>query len=226
MPKIEWDKSGEKILESGVDHAVLYTVDDETKKYTNGVAWNGITGITESPSGADPNDFYADNIKYASLRAAETFGGTIEAYTYPDEWMACDGSISLLDGVTIGQQARNVFGLSYRTKVTDDLGKETYKTHLIYGATASPSEKGYTTINDSPDANTFSWEMTTNPVNVAGHKPTALLVVDHRKLTEAQITKLEEALYGSETKEAYLPLPDEIATLLATNGVSSEEVSG
>lgn len=211
MTRIEWDKSGEKFLENGVDHAVLYLTNAEGK-YDKGFAWNGITGITESPSGADANDFYADNIKYASLRSAENFGGTIEAYTYPDEWAVCDGSASLAEGITIGQQSRATFGLSYRTRITNDLNLDAYKLHLVYGATASPSERAYTTVNDSPDANTFSWEMTTTPVNVAGHKPTAILTIDSRKVKAEELQKLEEELYGTEEKEPRLPLPDEVAT--------------
>lgn len=210
MPRIEWDKTGEKYLESGVDHAVLYLTDKDGA-YSSGYAWNGITGITESPSGADANDFYADNIKYASLRAAETFGATVEAYTYPDEWAACDGSASLAEGVMIGQQSRATFGLSYRTKISNDLSLDAYKLHLVYGATASPSEKAYTTINDSPDANTFSWEITTTPVNVAGYKPTAILTIDSRKVSTENLAALEAVLYGSDSEEAKLPTPDEVA---------------
>lgn len=218
MPKLVWDATGSRYLESGTDRGVLY-LQDATGAYPEGVAWNGLTGVTESPSGADANDFWADNIKYASIRATETFGGTIEAYTYPKEFEACDGSAELTTGVTIGQQSRATFGFSFRSKVMNDTATEdddAYKIHIIYGATASPSDRGYQTINDSPDAITFSWEISTVPVNVAGHKPTSSLIIDSSKVDDTKLKALEAVLYGSESETAKprLPLPDEIVTLL------------
>jgi hypothetical protein len=216
MSKIVWDKVGERFLETGVDHAVLYPQDSKGA-YPKGYAWNGITGITESPSGAEANDIYADNIKYASLRSAETYGATIEAYTSPDEFAACDGSAEIATGVVIGQQNRNPFGLSFRTKVENDTASEeddAYKLHLIYNATASPSERAYATVNDSPEAITFSWEISTTPVDVTGFKPTASVTIDSSKVDKDKLTKLEEILYGTEEAEPRLPLPDELITLL------------
>lgn len=218
MTAIVWDASGEKYLETGVDHGVHYLFNKETSAYDKGVAWNGLTAVTESPSGADSNDLYADNIKYASLRAAETFGATIEAYTYPDQFAKCDGSAELADGVMIGQQSRDTFGLFYRTKLTNDLNIDEYKYHLVYGATASPSEKAYATVNDSPDAITFSWEITTTPVNVTDHNPTALLTIDTEKADKDNLKKLEDILFGTGEAEPRLPLPDEVAKIL-TEGI-------
>lgn len=209
MAKLVWDATGDRYYETGTDHGVLYLQDTEGK-YGNGVVWNGLTGVTESPSGADPTDMYADNIKYASVRAAETFGCTIEAYTYPDEFAECDGSVNLTDGISIGQQARKTFGFSYRTRISNDLAIDEEKIHLVYGATASPSEKGYTTVNESPDAITFSWEITTTPVNVKDHKPTAILTIDTRKVDKTKLKEFEDILYGSDSDEARLPLPDEV----------------
>ena len=216
MAKLEWDKTGEKLYESGVDHGVLYTI-DSTGEYTGGVVWNGLTAVTESPSGAEPNPQYADNIKYLNLVSAEEFGATIEAFTYPPEFMECDGSASIATGVTIGQQNRKAFGLSYRTKVGNDLeGQDAgYKLHLIYGAMAAPSERAYTTINDSPEAITFSWELTTTPVPVTGHKPTASITVDSTLVPEAKMAALEQLLYGTEADPASLPTPDEVIALMA-----------
>lgn len=219
MTVIEWDASGAKYLETGVDHGVLYPLDKDKNEYTPGVPWNGLTGVTESPSGADTNDLYADNIKYASLRAAETFGCTIEAYTYPDEFAKCDGSAELATGVMVGQQNRDTFGLFYRTKLTNDLSIDEYKYHLVYGATAAPSEKAYATVNDSPDAITFSWEINTTPVNVKDHKPTAILTIDTEKANKENLKELEKILFGSEEAEPRLPLPDEVAKIL-TEGIS------
>ncbi len=219
MPnKIVWDAVGEKTFETGVDHGVLYVM--EGGAYPKGVAWNGITSVSESPSGAEATPLYADNIKYLNLMAAEEFGATIEAYTYPDEFMACDGSAELTPGVYIGQQDRKVFGMSYRTTVGNDVDGNShgYKLHLIYGALASPSEKAYATINDSPEAITFSWEVKTTPVPVTGHKPTATLVIDSTKVAPEKLALLEEALYGSTEKEAYLPLPDEVASIVGVAG--------
>lgn len=201
MSRLVWDAAGEKAYESGVDHGVLYTL--ENNVYGSGVVWNGLTSISESPEGGDANDFYADNIKYGTLRGTENFGGTIEAYTYPDEFAICDGSASLANGVIIGQQTRKTFGLSYRTLIGNDAdGLDAgYKLHLVYGATASPSEKSYETINDSPEAITFSWEFTTIPVPVTGtnYKPISILTIDSTKANETNLGVLENILYGSDT---------------------------
>ena len=214
MPKLTWDASGERLYETGVKQGVLYVMG--SNGYGNGVAWNGLTAITESPSGAESTPLYADDIKYLDLRSTEEFGATIEAYTYPDEFAACDGSASLADGVSIGQQARKMFGLCYRTTVGNDTDgtDHGYKLHLIYGATASPSEKAYETINDSPEAITFSWEITTTPVSVTGFKPTASITIDSTKADPTCLAALEAKLYGSETTEPTLPLPDEVKTLM------------
>lgn len=209
--KLVWDKVGDRYYETGTDNGVLF-VQKKDGSYKTGIAWNGLTGVTESPSGADPTDMYADNIKYASVRAAETFGATIEAYTYPDEFAECDGSAEIAPGVTIGQQGRSAFAFTYRTKISNDVAIDEYKLHLIYGATASPSEKAYATINDSPDAITFSWEVTTTPINVSGFKPTSVLVIDSRKTTKEKLAAFEEILYGSDTKESRMPLPEEVLT--------------
>lgn len=216
MARLEWDKTGERFYESGVDHGVLYPM-DATGDYTTGVVWNGLTAVTESPSGAEPNPQYADNIKYLNLTSAEEFGATIEAFTYPKEFAVCDGSAEVGTGVVIGQQNRKPFGLSYRTKIGNDVeGMDAgYKIHLIYGAMASPSERAYTTINDSPEALTFSWELTTTPVAVTGHKPTASLTIDSTLIAEAKLTAIEDLLYGDATTgTAQLPMPDEIIAIL------------
>lgn len=215
MARLVWDKTGERFYETGVRQGVLYPMVDGA--YPKGVAWNGLTAVTESPSGAESTALYADDIKYLNLRSTEEFGATIEAYTYPKEFEECDGSAELAAGVTIGQQPRKSFGLSYRTALGNDVENENhgYKLHLIYGATASPSEKAYATISDSPEAITFSWEVTTVPVNVEGFKPTALLTIDSTKVDPAKLTALEDILYGKAEVEARLPLPDEIATLMA-----------
>lgn len=217
MSKLVWDQSGERIYETGVKNGVLYVRDDKGA-YPKGVAWNGLTAVTESPSGAEATPLYADDIKYLNLMSAEEFGATIEAYTYPTEFEACDGSAALAEGVNIGQQPRKTFGLCYRTVVGNDVESNDYgyKLHLIYGCLAAPSEKAYATINDSPEAITFSWEVTTTPVNVKGFKPTAIVTIDSTKVDAGKLTALEDILYGTEEKEAYLPLPDEIATLMAT----------
>ena len=218
MAKITWDQTGEKIYETGVDHGVLYP--QVSGAYPKGVAWNGLINVSENPSGAEPSPIYADNIKYVNLMSAEEFGATVEAYTYPDEFAACDGSKSLAEGVYIGQQSRTPFGMCYRTKIGNDVNGEDYgyKLHLIYGALASPSEKAYATVNDSPEAITFSWELSTTPVNVTGGKPTASLTIDSTKADSAKLKALEAILYGGESEEARLPLPDEIATLFSTAG--------
>ena len=214
MSKLTWDASGERLYETGVKQGVLYVMDSNV--YGNGVAWNGLTAITESPSGAESTPLYADDIKYLDLRSTEEFGATIEAYTYPDEFAACDGSASLADGVSIGQQARKMFGLCYRTTVGNDTDgtDHGYKLHLIYGATASPSEKAYETINDSPEAITFSWEITTTPVSVTGFKPTASITIDSTKADPTCLSALEEKLYGGASTEPTLPLPDEVKTIM------------
>ena len=214
MPKLTWDASGERLYETGVKQGVLYVMG--SNGYGNGVAWNGLTAITESPSGAESTPLYADDIKYLDLRSTEEFGATIEAYTYRDEFAACDGSASRADGVSRGQQARKVFGLCYRTTVGNDTDgtDHGYKLHLIYGATASPSEKAYETINDSPEAITFSWEITTTPVSVTGFKPTASITIDSTKADPTCLSALEAKLYGGENSEPTLPLPDEVKTLM------------
>lgn len=222
--KLKWDETGKRFYETGVKQGVLYP-QAEGGTYPKGVAWNGLTAVTESPSGAEATALYADDIKYLNLMSAEEFGATVEAYTYPDEFAECDGSAEIAPGVTIGQQSRKVFGLSYRTAVGNDVnGSEFgYKLHLIYGAMAAPSEKAYSTINDSPDVITFSWEVTTTPVNVVGFKPTASLTIDSTKVESTKLKALEEILYGKDPStpdgedgvEPRLPLPDEIAELLA-----------
>lgn len=212
MSKLVWDEAGKRFYETGVDHGVLYVAEDGT--YGTGVAWNGLTGVTESPSGAEASALYADNMKYLNLFSTEEFGATVEAYTYPDEFEQCDGSASLATGVTIGQQERKTFGLAYRTKVGNDVNDELgYKIHLIYGAKASPSERSYATVNDSPEAITFSWELSTTPVNVTGHKATASLVIDSTKVDATKLKSFEDILYGSTDAEPRLPLPDEVITL-------------
>lgn len=208
-----WDQTGTRRYETGVDHGVLFPWTGNA--YGNGVAWSGLTGVTASPSGAEPNKIYADNIEYLNLISAEEFGATIEAYSYPDEFAECDGSAELAPGVTIGQQPRKMFGFSYRTKVGNDVNDEAgYKIHLVYGAKAAPSERAYQTVNDSPEAITFSWEISTTPVAVAGFKPTAHIEIDSTKTDSSKLTAFEAILYGSTTAAARLPLPDEVKTLL------------
>lgn len=214
MAKLEWDKTGERFYETGTTKGVLYPQDDKGT-YPKGVVWNGLTAITESPSGAEPTDLYADDIKYATLRSAETFGATIEAYTYPEEFAECDGSVMPVKGVYLGQQARKTFGMCYRTKVSSDANEDLgYKLHLLYGCTASPSEKAYSTINDSPEAITFSWEITTVPANVEGYKATALITIDSTKVEPEKMEMLEKVLYGTEEKEAMLPLPNDVIKII------------
>ena len=214
MAKLVWDQSGQRFYETGVKMGVLY-VQDASGAYPKGVAWNGLTAVNEAPSGAEATPLYADDIKYLNLRSAEEFGATIEAYTYPEEFEACDGSAELAPGVKIGQQARNAFGLCYRTVVGNDIAGNDfgYKLHIIYGATAAPSEKAYATINDSPEAITFSWEVSCTPVDVDGFKPTASLVIDSTKVDAEKLAALEAKLYGDESTEAMLPLPAEIAEM-------------
>lgn len=219
MAKLKWDSTGERLYETGVKQGVLYLLDSDGA-YKNAVAWNGLTAVTESPSGAEATALYADDIKYLSLMSAEEFGATIEAYTYPEEFGQCDGSASLATGVYIGQQARKTFGLCYKTTLGNDVvGNDYgYKLHLIYGALAAPSEKAYATINDSPEAITFSWELTTTPVNVEGFKPTASIVIDSTKADPTCLAALEAKLYGGESSEPELPLPDEVKTLMTPAG--------
>lgn len=214
MAKLVWDESGKRLYETGVKMGVLY-VQDATGAYPKGVAWNGLTAVNESPSGAEATPLYADDIKYLNLRSAEEFGATIEAYTYPDEFEACDGSAEIAEGVKIGQQARKTFGLCYRTIVGNDVEGNDYgyKLHLIYGATAAPSEKAYATVNDSPEAVTFSWEVTCTPVDVPGFKPSASIVIDSTKVDKTKLAALETKLYGDATNEPQLPLPSEIINM-------------
>ena len=216
--RLEWDKTGEKLYETGVKMGVLYPQADGGT-YPKGVAWNGLSGVTESPSGAEASPIYADDIKYINLISTEEFSATVEAYMYPDEFAECDGTAEIAPGVTIGQQDRKAFGMCYRTIVGNDTEKDShgYKLHIIYGATAAPSEKGYASVNDSPEAITFSWELSTNPVNVKNAKPTASLTIDSTKVDSQKLAKLEDILYGSADADARLPLPDEIATLMATD---------
>ena len=221
MAKLVWDKTGDRLYETGVKNGVLYI--PTAGVYSKGVAWNGLTAVTESPSGAEATALYADDTKYLSLMSTEEFGATIEAYTYPDEFAACDGSAELADGVMIGQQKRSTFGLCYKTTIGNDTegNDHGYKLHIIYGAQAAPSEKAYATINDSPEAITFSWEITTTPVNVTGAKPTASLVIDSTKADPSKLAALEDILYGKDgdsATEPRLPLPDEIKTLMTAAG--------
>ena len=221
MAKLVWDRTGDRLYETGVKNGVLYI--PTAGIYSKGVAWNGLTAVTESPSGAEATALYADDTKYLSLMSAEEFGATIEAYTYPDEFAACDGSAELADGVMIGQQKRSTFGLCYKTTIGNDTdgNDHGYKLHIIYGAMAAPSEKAYASINDSPEAITFSWEITTTPVNVTGAKPTASLVIDSTKADPSKLAALEDILYGKDgepSNEPRLPLPDEIKSLMTAAG--------
>lgn len=224
MAKIVFDKAGEHFYETGVDHGVHY-LQDENGTYPKGVAWNGLTTVTESPSGAEATAVWADNIKYLSLTSAEEFGATVEAYTYPPEFALCDGSAEPTEGVSIGQQERKSFGMCYRTKLGNDIPGDShgYKLHMIYGAKATPSERSYTTTNDSPEATTMSWTLSTTPVNVTGYKPTASLVIDSTKVDKEKLAALEEILYGKDAEgdtgtgtDPRLPLPDEVISLLKT----------
>ena len=218
MPRLTWDDLGKRFYETGVKQGVLYP--QVGGAYPKGVAWNGLTAVTESPSGAEPTPLYADDIKYLELTSNEEFGCTIEAYTYPDEFKACNGEATLAEGVTIGQQTRVPFGFCYKTVLGNDEKKNDYgyKLHLVYGATASVSERGFQTINDSPEAVTFSWEVTTTPVAVKGFKPTAILTIDSTTIAPEKLTALEDILYGKDEAEARLPLPDEIAELVKAAG--------
>lgn len=215
---LTWDDTSKHNIEMGVKKGVLYPYNTTTKKYSPGVAWNGLTAVTESPSGAEATPLYADDKKYRNLISVEEFGATVECYTYPDEFAACNGEAALVEGVYAGQQKRSTFGMSYVTTVSDGDGVETEKIHLIYGAIAAPSEKAYATINDSPEAMTFSYELSTTPVAVGdGLKPTACITIDTKKITnEAGLKALKDALYGTTQAAPYLPLPAELKTLLAT----------
>jgi hypothetical protein len=216
MTALEWDGTGEKEFETGVDHAVLYILNTETAAYDSGFAWNGITAVNEKPDGAAANPQYADNIKYLNLLSAETFGGTIEAFTYPDEFGQCDGTVAPVAGLTIGQQTRATFGLSYRTQLGNDLESNAgYKLHLVYGALAAPSEKDYATINDSPAAVAFSWDFTTTPVSVTNLKPTSLIVVDSTTVDSDSLAALEQLLYGTVGVDPALPSPDDVIALFS-----------
>lgn len=219
MARLKWDQVGERLYETGVQKGVLYD-QDSTGNYPSGVAWNGLTGVTESPSGAEQTPLYANNSKYAVLTSAEEYGATIEAYTYPKEFEKCDGSAEVAPGVTIGQQKRSPFGFSYRTEIGNDTEgtKHGYKLHLVYNCMASPSEKGHSTVNDSPEAITFSWELTTTPVEVDGHEPTASITIDSTVVDAERLSALEDILYGTEEEEPRLPLPDEVITLLKNVG--------
>lgn len=228
MAKIVWDEVGKRFYETGVSKAVLYK-QDKDGKYPNGVAWNGITSVTESPQGAEANNLYADNIKYAVLRSAETLNGTIEAYTYPDEWAECDGSAEPATGLRIGQQNRASFGLSYVTEIGNDTSTsddDGQLIHLIYGATASPSDRQYQTINDSPEAITFSWEYETTPVNVSDeYKPTSFITVNTLKADKTAVENLKKLIWGTDDEEAQLPLPEEVLALFKDGGAEVETQS-
>lgn len=221
MAVLKWDQAGEKLYETGVDCMVLYP-QASSGSYEAGVAWNGITAVNQSASGGDTNDLYADNIKYLSLRATENYGATIEAYTYPDEFAACDGSAEVAPGVFTGQQARKAFGYSYRTLIGNDTDGDGhgYKIHIVYNATVSPSEKSYGTVNDSPDAINFSWEVSTTPIPVSGYKPTAHLEVDSTKVDSAKLDTLKDLLYGTANTDPSLPLPDEVISIFSSSPVS------
>ena len=226
MAALEWDLVGERFYETGVDHGVLY-IPDDTGTYGNGVAWNGLTSVSETPSGAEANAQYADNIKYLNLISVEEFGATIEAFTYPPEFAQFDGLGVPSEGIYIGQQPRKTFGLSYRSKVGNDVDGDAhgYKLHLVYGCIATPSEKAYNTINDSPEAIAFSWDVTTTPVPVTGFKPTALVVVDSTKVA-GSLSALEDELYGNGSNPAHLPLPDEVISLLGGGSAATGATAG
>ena len=224
MAKIKWDQTGERFYETGVNKGVLYPY--ATSDYGTGVAWNGLTNVSESPEGAEATPLYADNIKYLNLMSTEEFKATVEAYTYPDEFAACNGEAALSTGVSVGQQKRKLFGMAYQTRIGNDVDSELgYKIHLIYGCLAAPSEKSYATINDSPEAITFSWEISTTPVEVTGFKPTASLVIDSTKVDATALARLEAVLYGDNLNDARLPLPDEVTSIIDGKEVSSITVA-
>ena len=215
--RIKWDQTGERVYEVGCDRGVLYPINTESQ-YTNGVAWNGLSAINENPSGGEPTAVWADNTKYLELMSAEEFGATVEAYTYPEEFEECDGSAELVPGIIIGLQNRKTFGLSYRTLIGNDTEGTNYgyKIHLVYGAKAKPSQKNYTSVNDSPEAAALSWEISTTPVTVEGHRPTSHLIIDSTKVDKVKLAAFEDILYGTEDAVPRLPLPDEVKTLFAT----------
>lgn len=215
MAQLEWDLTGERIFETGVDHGVLYVM-DTNGQYLTGVAWNGLSSVSESPSGAEPNPIYADNIKYLNIISVEEFGASIEAYTYPDEFMICDGSATLGTGIYVGQQPRRNFGLVYRTRVGDDIQGDSkgYKLHIIYNATASPSEKAYQTVNDSPEAIAFSWEITTTAIPVPGYRPTSSIIIDSTKVDPQILSNIQDQLFGTPTNAPSLLLPADILAML------------
>lgn len=217
MSKLVWDQTGEKVYETGVEKGVVYPQDD-SGKYGDGAAWNGLTAVNESPEGAEPSPLYANNRKYLNLMSAEEFNGTIEAYTFPDEFAECDGCVEVAPGVYITQQKRKAFGFSYRTGLGNDVKgtKYGYKLHLVYGALASPSEKENNTINEDPEASTLSWEFSTTPVDVKDYEPTAHMVIDSTKVDAEKLKALEDILYGTEENEPRLPLPDEVVTIVGT----------
>ena len=218
MAKLVWNEIGKRFYETGVEKGVLYP--QEGGAYPKGVVWDGLTGVTESPSGAEATPLYASNIKYLNLMSKEEFGATVEAYTYPDEFAACDGSAELTKGVSVGQQSRKLFGMSYVTLKGNDTESTDhgYKIHLIYGAMASPSERAYATVNESPEAITFSWTITTTPVEIKGMKPSACITIDSTKVEPNKLKALEDALYGTAEKEAHLPLPEELTTIFGVSG--------
>lgn len=216
MAVLTWDDSGKRLYETGVDRGVLYPLNTANGLYDTGVAWNGLTTMTESPAGADANPAYADNMKYLNLLSAETYAGTIEAFTYPDEFALCDGTAAPSPGVSLGQQPRKSFGVCYRTKVGSDLNADLgYKIHLVYGLQAAPSEKAYATVNDSPGPTAFSWAVSSTPVGVAGYSPTSLLVIDTSKVSAASVTSLTDFLYGTAGASPSLPLPDAVLAIFA-----------
>lgn len=221
MSRLVWDQAGQKLYENGVDRGVLFP-QNANGTYSAGVAWNGLTAVNQSPSGGDANPLYADNIKYLDLRSAEDFGATVEAYTYPDEFAACDGSAEIAPGVMAGQQSRKAFGFSYRTLIGNDTEGDShgYKIHIIYNATVSPSEKSYGTVNDSPDAINFSWEMTTTPIAVTGFKPTSHIEIDSTKVDSTKLTALENMLYGAENVDPALPLPNQLVTMFSSSSTT------
>lgn len=222
MSRLVWDEIGKKFYEAGVEKCVLYLLEDG--QYKNGVAWNGITNVSENPSGGEPQPQYADNIKYINIMSREEFAATIEAFTYPDEFGVCDGSVEVATGITIGQQTRRPFGISYQTKIGNDVDQEEhgYKIHLIYNALAKPSQKQYQTINENPEANNFSWELSTTPISVKGHKPTASLVINSTKTDPEKLKELEDIIYGSDTLEPRMPDPDEIISIVGEQAVEAE----
>lgn len=222
MSRLVWDEIGKKLYEAGVEKCVLYLLKDG--QYKNGVAWSGVTNVSENPSGGEPQPQYADNIKYINIMSREDFAVTIEAFTYPDEFGICDGSVEVVKGITIGQQTRHPFGISYQTKIGNDVDQEEYgyKIHLIYNALAKPSQKQYQTINENPDANNFSWELSTTPISVEGHKPTASLVINSTKTDPEKLKELEDIIYGSDTLEPRMPLPDEIISIVGEQAIEAE----